>query len=90
MVTQLQGVKRLTLPRCYYAETEGEVIASELHGFCDVSAKEYGAVVFLRIVRTCASCVRFASSKTRLTPPLGADHTASRTAISGSPVQTDP
>ena len=68
VVTQLQGVKLLTFPRCYYAETEGEVIASELHGFCDASAKEYGAVVFLCIVRTCASCVRFLSSKTRLTP----------------------
>ena len=39
LVTQLQGVKPLTLPRCYYAGTEGEVIASELHGFCDASAK---------------------------------------------------
>ena len=44
------------------------MIASEVHGFCDASAKEYAAVVFLRIVRTCASCVRFVSSKTRLTP----------------------
>ena len=68
MVTQLQGVKLLTLPRCYYAETEGEVIASELHGFCDASAKAYGAVVFLRIVTTCASYVRFVSSKTRVAP----------------------
>ena len=68
LVTQLQGVKPLTLPRCYYAGTEGEVIASELHGFCDASAKAYGAVVFLRIVTTCASYVRFVSSKTRVAP----------------------
>ena len=67
-MTQLQGVKPLTLPRCYYAGTEGEVIASELHGFCDASAKAYGAVVFLRIVTTCASYVRFVSSKTRVAP----------------------
>jgi len=68
LVTQLQGVKPLNLPRCYYAGTEGEVIASELHGFCDASAKAYGAVVFLRIVTTCASYVRFVSSKTRVAP----------------------
>ena len=68
VVTQLQGVKLLTLPRCYYAETEGEVIASELHGFCDASAKAYGALVFLRIVTTCASYVRFVSSKTQVAP----------------------
>ena len=67
-MTQLQGVKPLTLPRCYYAGTEGEVIASELNGFCDASAKAYGAVVFLRIVTTCASYVRFESSKTRVAP----------------------
>ena len=67
-VTQLQGVKPLTFPRCSYAGTEGEVITSELHGFCDASAKAYGAAVFLRIVRTCASYVRFVSLKTGLTP----------------------
>ena len=69
-MTQLQDGKLLTLPRCYYAGTEGEVIASELHGFCDASAKAYGAVVFLRIVTTCASYVRFVSSKTRVVPLL--------------------
>ena len=79
----------LTLPRCYYAGTEGEVIASELHGFCDASAKAYGAVVFLSIVTTCASYVRCVFKNTSSTP-LGADHTASRTVISSSPVQTDP
>ena len=40
LVTQLQGVKPLTLLRCYYASMEGEVIASEPHEFCDASAKE--------------------------------------------------
>ena len=69
-MTQLQDVKPLTLPRCYYAGSDGEVIASELHGFCDASAKAYGAVVFLRIVTTCASYVRFVSSKTRVAPLL--------------------
>ena len=64
LVTQLQCVKPLTLPRCHYAGTEGDVIASELHGFCNASAKAYGAVVFLHIVTTHASYVRFVSSKT--------------------------
>ena len=69
-MTQLQGVKPLILPRCYNAGTEGEVIARELHRFCDASAKAYGAVVFLRIVTTCASYVRFVSLKTRVAPLL--------------------
>ena len=90
MVTQLQAVKPLNLSRCYYAGMEGEVIASELHGFCDASAKAYGAVVFLRIVTMCASYVRFVSSKNRTETSLGADHTVSRTVISGCPVHTDP
>ena len=42
--------------------------ASELQGFCDSSAKAYGAVVFLRIVTTWSSYVRFVSSKTRVAP----------------------
>ena len=63
----MQDVKPLILPRCY-AGTEGEVIASELHGFCDASPKACGEVVFLRIVTTCASYVRFVSSKTRVAP----------------------
>ena len=63
LVTQLQVVKPLTLPRCYFSGTEGEVIASELHGFCGASAKAYGAVVFPRIVTTCASYIRFVPSK---------------------------
>ena len=69
-MTQLQSVKPLNLPRCYYAGTEGEVIASELHGFCDASAKKkgYGAVVFQCMVTMCASYVRFVSSKTRVAP----------------------
>ena len=53
LLTQLQAVKPLNLPRCYSATTEGEVIVSELHGFCDASAKAC-VVVFLHIVTTCA------------------------------------
>ena len=89
-MTQLQGVKPLTLPRCYYAGTEGEVIASELHGFRDASAKAYGAVFFSAYrddaCKLCQICVFKNTSSTS----LGADHTASRTVIRGSPVKTDP
>ena len=46
------------------------MIASELHGFCGAPAKAYGAVVFLRIVTTCVSYLRFVSFKTQLTPLL--------------------
>ena len=39
LVAQLQASKPIILPRCYYTGIEGEVIANELHGFCDASAK---------------------------------------------------
>ena len=47
---------------------EGQVVMSELHGFCDASAKAYGAVVYLRVVTTCGIYVRFLVSKTRVAP----------------------
>ena len=68
LVAQLQASKPIILPRCYYTGIEGEVIAYKLHGFCDASAKAYGAVVYLRIVTTHGNYIRFVPSKTRVAP----------------------
>ena len=68
LVAQLQASKPIILPRCYYTGIEGEVIANELHGFCDASARAYGAVVYLRIVTTHGNYIRFVASKTRVAP----------------------
>ena len=67
-MAQLQASKPIILPRCYYTGIEGEVIANKLHGFCYASAKAYGAVVYLRIVTTHGSYIRFVASKTRVAP----------------------
>ena len=68
LVAQLQDVKPFTLPRCYYTDIEGDVVTSELHGFCDASARAYGAIVYLRIVTTHGKYIRFVASKTRVAP----------------------
>ena len=68
LVAQLQASKPIILPRCYYTGIEGEVIANELHGFCDASARAYGTVVYLRIVTTHGNYIRFVASKTRVAP----------------------
>ena len=68
LVTQLEEVRPIKLPRCYYTGIEGQVVSSELHGFCDASAKAYGAVVYLRIITTCGNYVRFVASKIRVAP----------------------
>lgn len=68
LVAQLQDSKPIILPRCYYTGIEEEVITNELHGFCDASARAYGAVVYLRIVTTHGNYIRFVASKTRVAP----------------------
>ena len=67
-MAQLEDSKPIILPRCYYTGIEREVIQSELHGFCDASSRTYGAVVYLRIVTTRGSYIRFLASKTRVAP----------------------
>ena len=66
LVTQLEEVRPIKLPRRHYTGIEG--LSRELHGFCDASAKAYGAVVYLRIITTCGNYVRFVASKTRVAP----------------------
>ena len=68
LVAQLHDMQPITLSRCYYTGMEGQVVMSELHGFCDASAKAYGAVVYLRVVTTCGIYARFLASKTRVAP----------------------
>ena len=68
LVVQLHDMQLITLSRCYYTGMEGQVVMSDLHGFCDASAKAYGTVVYLLVVTTCGIYVRFLASKTRVTP----------------------
>ena len=65
---QLHDMQLITLSRCYYTGMEGQVVMSDLHGFCDASAKAYGTVVYLLVVTTCGIYVSFLASKTRVMP----------------------
>lgn len=67
LVTPLYEMQPIILPRCYYTGIEGQVVMSELHGFCD-SSKAYGTVVYLRVVTTSGILIRVLASKTRVAP----------------------
>ena len=68
LVMQLEEIRPIKLTRCYYTGIAGQVLSSELHGFCDASAKAYRAVVYLRIITTCGNYIRFVASKTQVAP----------------------
>jgi len=64
----LNRVKAISLPRCFYNGSEGEILKCQIHGFGDASKKAYCAVVYLVYetangVRTTLLC-----SKTRVAP----------------------
>ena len=68
LVNNLQQVQPVNIPRCYLTSIPGKIISYELHGFCDASAKAYGAVMYLRITTAMASYVRLVIAKARVVP----------------------
>ena len=51
LLSLLQGLESLVIPRCYFSDIPDCPKPVRLVGFCDASAKAYAAVVYLRIVR---------------------------------------
>ena len=68
LVTGLQKISAITLPRCYFSQIDEPIISCKLHGFCDASSKAYAAVVYLYITTASRSYIRFLASKTRVAP----------------------
>ena len=58
LVKSWKEASPIVIPRRYLSHIREEVVAYELHGFCDVSIKAYAAVIYLRII-TSHACYAF-------------------------------
>ena len=68
LVSGLQNVEPLTLPRCYLYGITNPISSYSIHGFCDSSKRAYAAVIYLCVTTTCGRHVKFLASKTRVAP----------------------
>lgn len=68
LISELQPNRPISIPRCYLHGVNSEVKTYSLCGFCDASTGAYAAVVYLVIETTNSSFVKFAASKTRVSP----------------------
>ena len=68
IVSGLQNVEPLILPRCYLFGNPNSISPYTAHGFCDSSKRAYAAVVYLCVNTTCGRYVKFLASKTRVAP----------------------
>lgn len=64
----VRGAKTITIPRCLYQHASPPPKSTRLIGFCDASAKAYGAVVYFRLEDESAVDVKFVAAKTRVAP----------------------
>ena len=48
LVNDLQGLKDVRVPRCYFKRTDERPKSHHIHGFCDASDNAFAAVVYLR------------------------------------------
>ena len=62
----LKSASKITPPRCYYDEMEGEVLNYSLHGFGDASKIAYAAVIYLVCQTAKGTYVQLVASKTRI------------------------
>ena len=69
LIKDLQDLKPITFPRCYFSEVKEKMMSCELHGFCDASTRAYGAVIYLRMITTTeAVYTTMVASKARVAP----------------------
>ena len=68
LLDELERVKALLLPRCYFQGIPERVVSCSLHGFGDASSKAYAAVIYLHVATTTGSYVTFVASKSRAAP----------------------
>ena len=68
LINEFSCVNQIKVPRCYFRSSLNPILI-ELHGFSDISAQAYGAVVYLRAVYKNGSISStIMASKTRVAP----------------------
>ena len=64
----LDNVKTISIPRCVFSQTDGNILSYELHGFGDASQKAYCAVVYLVYRTNEGISTKLMCSKSRVAP----------------------
>ena len=69
IINDLQAMKPIRVPRCYFSYFSHDGPSYELHGFSDASSKAYAAVVYMRSAHQNGKIeVALVASKTRVAP----------------------
>jgi hypothetical protein len=69
LVHNLNSLKDIKVPRCYFTRKEEPPVKHELHGFSDSSNKAFAAVVYLRTEHAKGDIeINLVASKTRVAP----------------------
>jgi hypothetical protein len=69
LVHNLNSLKDIKVPRCYFTRKEEPRVKHELHGFSDASNKAFAAVVYLRTEHANGDIeINLVASKTRVAP----------------------
>ena len=58
----------ISLPRYYFADTSGDILEVNLHGFCDASTTAYAAVIYLVVTSKIRISTQRVAAKTRVAP----------------------
>ena len=58
----------VSLPRCVYDKSEGEILWCQLHGFGDASKKAYSAVIYMVYGTSKGTFTKLLCSKIRVAP----------------------
>ena len=64
----LQSMGKVSIPRCVYDKSEGEILWCQLHGFGDASKKAYSAVIYMVYGTSKGIFTKLLCSKTRVAP----------------------
>ena len=68
LVQALHEAPMISLPRYYFADTSGDILEVNLHGFCDASTTAYAAVIYLVVTSKIGISTQLVAAKTQVAP----------------------